>query len=68
MVDAKQFISNNLITMRWVHVVVPENNIYLQNYQVDDLEGKTNQNGIHVRNGLLSNSWFRFLGDMVHKL
>lgn len=28
-----------LIT-RWVHVV-PENNIYLQNYQVGNLEGKT---------------------------
>jgi hypothetical protein len=50
MVGAKTMcISNNLIAMRWVHVVVPENNIYLQNDQVGDLEGKTNQS-IHVRN------------------
>lgn len=41
-------ISNNLISMRWEHVVVTENNIYLQNDQVGDLEGEINQSDIFM--------------------
>ena len=41
-------ISNNFISMRLAHVVLTENNTYLQNDQVGDLEGKTYQSDIFI--------------------